>query len=256
MRTSILLATTTLVAVATLTGCGSDDSSDGGSKGGSALLSKSELSDALVTLDDLGDGFKVEKDDDDDDDDDTNLGCLNGLDELGDDDSIEPERDEESSFEADSDLGLPGVYSTVGTFKSTKDAAEVLTKFSDTVEDCKAIDETDGDGFRIRLDVSSDQDKTDDGATGQVNLNATGTASGDGFEFPFSVRFTAIQIGNDVALVGYVNAVTDLEDADDLVQRAYDRLAPIVDGKSAPDLTPLDLDIPDARDLVGAAAGA
>jgi hypothetical protein len=247
MRTRTLVSTLSLVAVATLSGCGSDDGGDSG------VLSKAELKSALISADDLGSAFEV--DDSDDDDDDTVLGCLNGMDEL--DKLTKPERDAEIAFEAEEEPNVPAVFSTVGSFEKEADAAKVLTRFSDAVEDCTKIDVTDDDGFRMQLDVSSNSDKVDDGADGQVNLEAVGTAGGQGIEIPFVLRFSAIQIDNHVALVGFVTMAEDLgADADALEQRAYDRLAPVAAGKKVPDLEPLDIEPVDLEALLtGSAVG-
>jgi hypothetical protein len=248
MRTRTVLTTLSVLATITLTGCGS-------SSGGSAdakLLSKAQLTSTLIALDDLGPGFKLDKDDNEDDD--TDLGCLNGLDKI-DKAGVKPARDEEISFAADSELSLPAVFSTVGTFRSEAKAAQVLHELSAAVADCKSIDVTDEDGFRIKLAVSSNTDEIDADATGQVNLEATGTGSTQGIEFPFGLRFSAIQVGNQVSVLGYVNSVSTLGDeADALLQRAFDRLAPVADGKKVPTLKPLNLKVVQLEDILGGGA--
>ena len=251
MRTRTALTALSVISVISLSGCGSSSSGSDDAD----LLSKAELTAALITLDDLGPGFEEDKSDDDDDDD-ADLGCLNGLDKL-DESKTKPTRDSEISFEADSDLALPGVFSTVGTFPSEAKAAQVLTELTKAVADCKTVDVTDDDGFRLKLEVTSNTDEIDADATGQVNLEAVGTGSTQGVEFPFGLRFSAIQIGNQVTVVGYVNSVKTIGgEADALLQRAFDRLAPVADGKPAPKLKPLNLEVVDIEDVLGGSGAA
>lgn len=243
MRCRTVISTLSLLAVTALSGCGSD------SEGSASILSKDDLDSALITLDDLGEDFQVDKEETDEED--ADLGCLNGLEDL-DDTTDEPQREDEIAFEAEGDLGLPGIFNTIGSFKSEKEAASVLTRFAEAVEDCKSVDVTDDDGLRIQLEVSSDDALVDPGATDQVNLQASGTASTGAVEFPFSLRFSAIQIDNQIALVGYVNgSESPGKDAAAVEQRAFDRFAPVVTGEKAPDLEPLNLTIVDLEDLIG-----
>src|SRR5690348_5661664 len=105
MRTRTFLPALSLIALAAVAGCGSDDES---SSGGANVLSESEVKSALITAEDLGTSFKVAADDGDDNDDE-NLGCLNGLDKL-DDKTEDPVHDEDAEFETDVDPNLPGIF--------------------------------------------------------------------------------------------------------------------------------------------------
>src|SRR5689334_3441935 len=98
MHARTVFSALTLVAVAALSGCGSG--SDGG--GSADVLTKAEAKDALLSLDELGDGFKVAPDDDDEDD--SSMGCLDdfeGVDKVVD----EPAREAEQDYEADDEIG-------------------------------------------------------------------------------------------------------------------------------------------------------
>lgn len=249
MRTRTVLTTLSVLTAFALAGCGSSaDSED------AKVLSKAELKSSLIALDDLGPGFEVD-DSADDDDDDTDLGCLNGLDEL-DKKSTKPTRDEEASYQADSDLNLPAVFTTVGTFRSDATAAKVLSELGDAVADCTEVDVTDKDGFRLQLEVTSNTDKVDPDASGQLSIEAVGKASTQGVTFPFALRFSAIRLGNQVTVVGYVNSTEALgAEADALLQRAFDRLAPVSQGEKVPDLEPLDLKVVQLEDILGGSGG-
>ncbi|WP_148046189.1 hypothetical protein [Nocardioides marmoriginsengisoli] len=248
MRTRTTLSLLSLLAVTALAGCGSSEDDDA-----TTMLSRADLKSSLISLDDVGSAFKVDESDDDDDSD-QELGCLDGLDELG-GDSNDPERDEEISFEAKAEPELPGVFNTVGAFKSDADAAKVLTDLGKAVSSCKSVDVTDEDGARIQLAVSSDTRETDADATGQMNLEAAGSITVQTLTIPFSLRFSAIQLGNHVTVVGFVTMAEEVgPEADALAQRAFDRLSPILDGKDVPDLEPLDLKAVDLDALMSAGA--
>lgn len=243
-------ASLVLVLAAALTACGDDDkSSDPAPK----VLTSTEVTNALISLDDLGKDFVVDTEDDDDDDDDADLGCLNDVDKVfesktgSDSDFEKADAKAEVEYKADSDAEMPFLFSSVYSLKDEKQIAEGFKIFQDAFADCTKVDTTDDDGTRIQLDIKTTQDKTV-GADAQVNLVAAGGFSvriGEGgLRLPFYLRMSLVQVDNNIALVGYGSLVEGGEGDDDSEQLsvvAVNRLLAAIAGKPAPEDPDLDL---------------
>lgn len=275
MRISRAASAALIVVLATaLTGCGGDDknvasSSDPSSKATESdvkTLSKQEVKDAVISLDDLGDDFKLDKSDDDDDDSDTDLGCLNDIDKVLDDKADDSGADfdkaaakAEAEYKADSDGEMPFVMSSVYSLKSTDEIEEGFKIFEDAFKECDSVDTTDKDGTRIKLSIDFDKAETD-GATSQVNMTAAGNFAikgpqGQSAELPFYLRMSLIQVDNNIAMIGYGSLVDDDEgdeDSESLNEVGIDRLQAVIDGKPAPEDPDLDLRLITEADILRA----
>jgi hypothetical protein len=248
-RLSSAVLVVTLAAA--LTGCGSSsDSKETGSGSGVKILSASQVGQAVIALEDLGPGFKVDKSDDGDDK--SSFGCLDGLDKL-DKNKIKPPQDEETDYAASSDIGIPAVFSKVGSFKDSSDASSILSKFKSAVQGCTSVDATDDDGFHVKLAITLDEKASGSGATAQVNMTAQGTGETSGQTFPFGIRMTAIQVDNNVSLVGFVTFGSSVEpEASKMAAIALERLVAVVGGKT-PSPTPANLHVTTEDELLGSA---
>lgn len=195
-RTTLAAPLLALSLVAALGACsGSED----GSGGGSDLLTEAEAGEALLTLEDVGEGFE-EVTPEDDDEEETGLGCLDAI-ELADADA---DVEAEAQFDATNDVGLPSVLSSVASFEEQGALEDALESFRSALEDCTSVDETDADGTRFTLDIATD-DTAAEGVDEQLNLVATGTVLAGELEVPFGFWVSVVRIGNDGAFVGYVD---------------------------------------------------
>lgn len=220
-------AVAVLAAVSALLGaCG--DGSEGGAGGRSVVvLDDDEVKKALLTLDNLPDGWVVSSDDDEDDGD--APGCLAGLDDLEGTDS----RSKASvDFEVDDEFGLPALTNGVASFESERDVTEAMDTFREAFEDCDHVDYTDPeDGTEIVLDFTSDDELSSPEVDDQFNLTATGTIT-NGLEFPFGLWLSVARVDNHTTTV----MITDLsEDSASLLDPyttiAVDRLLAVVAGE-------------------------
>jgi len=249
MRARTVFTALTLVAVAVLSGCGSGSDAGGDS---AKVLTKTQAKDALIGLDELGDGFRVAKDDGDDE---SSMGCLDkfeGVDKV----VKKPKTDVEVDYEADTDIALPGVFTGLASFDSVAEAEKGMDEVRKALEDCTAVDETDKDGAHFKLTIASDDDKAGPQADEQINLSATGTLATDGITVPMAVHFAMIRIDNHVAMTGLATVSEDARaDADEIAEASLARFAAVVDGKTAPKQT-LKLDEVDISDFLGAGGAA
>ncbi|MFL6060687.1 MAG: hypothetical protein ACJ72E_05615 [Marmoricola sp.] len=243
MRTRILSTTAlTLALGAALTGCGSS----GGST--TKVMTAGQVATSVIALEDLGTGFKVDSSPDDNSK--TNFGCLEGLDSL-DKNKIKAPRSKETDYAADSEIGVPAVFSKVGSFATADTAASILTKFKAAVDGCTSVDATDTDGFHVKLTVTTDETTSGPGATRQVNMTASGTGTTQGLTFPFGIRMSAIQVGNDITLVGFVSFGNDIKpEADKICSIALERLVAVLDGKK-PSPAPANLHVVTESEILG-----
>jgi len=226
-RTSALAV---LVAAAgLLVACGDGSEGGSGDSGDPAtvVLDDDQVKKALLTLDNLPEGW-VESDEDGDDDEDA-PGCLANLDDL---EGTDSESDASIDFETDDEIGLPALTNGVASFKSERDVTEAMDTFRGAFEDCNHIDYTDPeDGTTIVLDFESDDETSSPEVDDQFNLTATGTITA-GLELPFGLWVSVARVDNHTTTV----MITDLDLGtadllDPYTAIAVDRLVAVVDGQ-------------------------
>lgn len=246
MRVRTVLAALTLVTVAALSGCGGDD----GSSSSATTLTKQQATEALLSLDDLGDGFKVAEDDDDDD---SSMGCLDDFEGI--DDVVgEPTVEAEADYEADTEISLPGVLSAVASFESDAPAKKGMSEIRKALTDCTEVEQTDDDGTQFRLTIASDDKKAGPEADDQVNLSANGTVTTQGLTVPMAVHMSIIRVANHVTMSGIVTMGEEArEDADEIAAAALARIVAVIEGDPVPKQS-LDLDEVDMSQLFGSGA--
>lgn len=223
---------------------GSDDGSDGGAGASPAVvLDESQVEAALLTIDDLPDGWAINPDasdvlDGDDGDGDGKGGAPGCLGEVEDGETFEPLAESSVEFEVDDGFGVPALSSSVATFASEDEVSDQMDKLREVLSDCDPIDYTDpDDGTQISLTFETDDEPSSPDVDEQLNLTATGTIS-SGLEFPFSLWMSVARIGNNTTSV----MITDLGDEagealDPYTAIAVDRLLAVLDGQT-PEATP------------------
>lgn len=223
-----LIAVAALAAMCgVLVGCGGG-SGDG--EGGSSVvvLTNDQIEKALLTLDNMPDGWTTSSEDHDDDED--APGCLANLDDV--DSAADSEADAEAEFEVDDDFGLPALANSVASFKTDREVSDAMDAMRDAFSDCNHLEYTDpDDGTEIVLDFSTDDEKSTSDVDDQFNLEATGSISA-GLEFPFGLWLSVVRVDNHTTLV----MISDLSDEggsllDPYVQIAVDRLVAVIDGE-------------------------
>lgn len=266
MRASLPVLALSLV----LAGCGGGGDEKGESDGaGPTTLSASQVKDAVISLDDLGSDFTLD-DEDDDDDDDPDLGCLGDLGTV-----LDEEKDgsgkkftkaaakAEVEYKADSDAGMPFVFSSVYSLKKPDEIADAFAIFESAFADCTQVDTTDEDGARIQLDISVDTVAAD-GADSAVSMTAAGGFSIPGpqnleIRLPFFLKMSMIQVDNNLTMIGYGSLVEEkegLEDLDALTDLGIRRLQAVMDGNPVPEAPDLDLRLITEKDIEDAIRGA
>ncbi|MDO9496580.1 MAG: hypothetical protein Q7J48_12830 [Nocardioides sp.] len=216
------LLTTAVVLAAVLTACGSGDDDPGNESAATPeVLTQESADSALLTLDDVGEGFTESTKPDDDDD--SDLGCLSGINDL---DNLESDTRAEVSFDADGDTALRSILSGVSSFEDTATITDAFDDFRSGVEDCDAVDITDPDGFRITLDVTVDDGDNLGDVDDQIRLTGTGeVSSGPTETYPYALAFVASRIDNNLSMVGLIDFGEPGEDIiDTLTETAVERL--------------------------------
>ncbi len=243
MRTRTAVTALTLVFVAALSGCGADD----GESPSVTVLTKEQATEALLSLDNFEDGFKVAEDDDEDD---SSMGCLDDFESI-DDVVNEPAVEAERDYEADTEISLPGVFSAVASFDTDAPAKKGMSEVRKALADCTEVAETDDDGSRFELTIATDDEKAGAEADDQVNLSATGTVTVQGLTLPMAVHLSIIRVGNHVTMSGIVTMGEDARsDADEIAAAALARLVAVIEGDPVPAQT-LELDEVDMSQLFG-----
>ncbi len=215
-----------VVASGLLGACGDD--SDGGSGGSSVVvLDDDQVKEALLTLDNMPDGWAVSPDDEDDDED--APGCLA---KLGDAEEPDSESKANVDFEVDDEFGVPALSNGVASFRSERAVTQAMDAFRDAFEDCEHIDYTDpDDDTKIVLDFDSDDEKSSPDVDDQFNLTATGTVS-NGLEFPFGLWVSVARVDNHTTTVMITDLSEDSESMlDPYTKMAVDRLVAVINGE-------------------------
>jgi hypothetical protein len=241
MRLSAL-ACAGILALTTLTACGSDD--DPGK------VTSKDVRPALLTVDDLSAEFEVDPDDgsdDEDDDDDPAWGCLFDLDDLSKDTNGDDEDDDENQvqFRASQEPGMPGVIHFVEAAPSQARAEKLMDEVAEALEGCEKVDETEEDGTTWTFDVEFDRSAWARGADEQLNVAATGATTTDELELPISITMSAVRIENAVSILMFIDIAEDVAGAPrTLTNAASGRLQAVMDGDEVADPEPLLEDYP------------
>jgi hypothetical protein len=227
------------VALVILTACGSSTPHKSATSAPPTLapLTKNQVDSALLTLADMGPGFKVDPDATNEDDDDDEFGCISDLDAPG--VSSPTIAEAMVGFEAEED-SLPAVFNAVGTMKNEKQVKAAYNEFVAILKTCQRV-KLDEEGASLELLVSSNHDKTHKNVDYQVNVAAVGSISSEGKSVPFGVWLSWMSLDNNITLVGYANVNENKETNRSLNAHAYNafaRLQAVMEGKPLPKASP------------------
>lgn len=205
-----------------LTACGGDSDDDGTEPDPTSQVLTQESADgALLTLDDVGEGFVDSTQPDDDED--SDLGCLSGIDDL---DDLDAETEAEVSFDAETDGSLRSVLSGVKSFEDTATVTDALETFRTAVEGCDEVNVTDPTGFNLALTVTVDEGAEIGDVDDQVRLTGTGQVStGPTETYSYDLAFVASRVDNNLSVVGVIDFGAPGEAVvDALTETAIERL--------------------------------
>lgn len=209
-----------------LTACGGDSDDDGDEPDPTSQVLTQESADgALLTLDDVGEGFVDSTQPDDDED--SDLGCLSGIDDL---DELDAETEAEVSFDAEGNAETGGVLrsvlSGVKSFEDTATVTDALETFRTAVEGCDEVNVTDPTGFNLALTVTVDEGGAIGDVDDQVRLTGTGQVStGPTETYSYDLAFVASRIDNNLSVVGVIDLGAPGEAViDALTETAIERL--------------------------------
>lgn len=202
-----------LLSVATLALAGCGDSTDdtnqvSGTMGAAATgapfdpdapLDEEHLAEVLVQVDELDPGF-VEGTVDDEDN--SVMKCLALLDDLPEFGEAPASYDEQTFDGTGGDVDGLSLFSGIGSYDSTDEAAAVFQELSSQAEDCPKVSSR-VDGARWKFVNSVDDEVTVD-ADEQLNLVTEGTLRLDGQKYPVRGKWSVALIGNNIVTVAMV----------------------------------------------------
>lgn len=238
---SAVVAASAVVLAAALVGCGSDDKDSGKDVDKDAapkveVLSELEVTSALMVESNLGGLFKVEPETQDDNDDDDGPGCLADVSDFLNDDSDDAETTAERDFEAVDENTNVSVSNKVFSYSTTAEAEKAIDGVMAALEDCTEVAESDDDGYTYELEVTSDDEKSEDSVDDQVNSVTSGTISIDDQSGEIALYLSLVRVDNNITAVSAVTLDSELPGPiTDLVEVVTDRLAAVVDGKQPDD---------------------
>ena len=200
-----------LVIAAGATACGddssgddADDTRDRSSGDTSGTLSADQVEQAVLSLDNLGEGWKEEDVDDDEDDDEDGPGCFGEISKVTED--LDPVEKAEKKY-GYGDQGLPQVNTKVSTFDDADTVAGLFDEVEKTAEGCTDITYSE-DGFDYDLDVRTLTDLDLDDIDDQFSLTASGTITSGDDSGKMYLYYTMVRVGPTVASI----ATTGLQD--------------------------------------------
>lgn len=214
-RTRLVSASVALCVL--LTACGGSDDEPADEP---EVLSQESADSALLTLDDVGEGFV---DSTEPEEEESDLGCLSAIDDL---DDLDADTEAKVSFDAESDAALRSILSGVSSFEDPTILTDAFDDFTETIEGCELVDVTDPSGFDLVLTVDATEGDVIGDVDEQVRFSATGQIStGPGETYSYDLAFVASRIDNNLSVVGVVDVGARGEDViDALTETSLERL--------------------------------
>lgn len=225
LRSLLASSLTVLVVAASATACGSDPDegadgeptssasatpTDSSSESGeptetesattSGTLTAEQVEQALITEDNLGDGWLRDPEDDEDEEDEEDApGCIGEIGRLT--RSLDKVEEAEASFSFGAQ-GLPQVNSGVKTYADETALSDLFDQFQDEIAGCDSIS-FDNDGTSAELTLTPVSDLSGVAVDDQANLVAAGqltTASGQ--TSPIYIYFSYVRVGSSIGVTG------------------------------------------------------
>ena len=216
------LCSSALVLALSLAACGGGDDSEPETKADEVtVLTEDEATAALLTIDDVGEGFTESGPSEEEDD--SDLGCLSGINVLSD---VENETEVENNFDQESDTALRSVLTGVNSYVDTATIEDAFADFRTSLEGCETVDVTEESGLNINLAVTVEDEPGLGEADDQIRLDGTGSIANQGQTYSYDLTFVASRIGNNLTVVGLIDVGAKGEDViETLTETAVGNLA-------------------------------
>lgn len=242
MNTSFLrrsgVASATLLLALTLAACGGSDGSDGGGSDGddssaSAVPSEDELSAALLTSDDVPEGYVQSVPEDSDDSevtlfDDT---CLADVSKFDDQVGSEPASKAKTEFTLDEAATQAQVTAGISVYEDEDAVTDAFGTFYDSLAGCTNVTFTDAGGNAYDIDVAVDDAVTIDGADSQLTITLSGDATAGDQSLPIDFGFVVVRQGAATSALGTSEIGSGFDVNDQIAafaQTQSDRLADVL----------------------------
>ena len=222
------------LALTGLTACGGDTDANDTESSELEVLSAEEAEQALLPETVMGEGFTVGEPSEESEE--GAPGCLSALDDL---DDIGSETEAEVEYTSTSEIGLPALEHSVFSYTEIEPISARIEEVSAALEGCDSVEETDEEGTTYALDVTLSTDTTTESAEEEITLEAVGTVSQGGQEFPIGVYMSSVRVENHVSVVVYTDFPEDEAASSDAfsayVSAAAERLAAVAAGEEPSD---------------------
>lgn len=194
------------------------DAPSSSAAGGGAVPSEADLRGALLTAEDLPEGFTEASDDTDDGSTSFDGTCLEDVGDLSDAIGTDSVEDAEVEFAAQTPTGQASVQSKIDAYADADAVARGFASFSDTLQQCTSVQATE-DGVTYDLAISYDDTVDLPGADDQLTVDITGTLASGEQSYPATFRSVA---GLEGSLVTIVGAFSIGDDATGVVDQTAD----------------------------------
>lgn len=233
-------AAASLTLALALVACGSSDGSDGDDRSSSSdaaptdgVPTDDELAAALLTSDDVPEGFEQSDVDDDDDDEDSVFAdtCLGDVADFDDQVGTEPVSKAKTQFTVEDETTQSLLQAGISLYDDEDAVVDAFDEFYSGFSTCTDLSFTDDGGNSYALDVTADDTVTIDGADSQLTIKLTGTATAGTDSIPIDFGFLVVREGAAVSHLSTseVGDTYDLDaDVDALAQTQADRLADVL----------------------------
>lgn len=222
LRRTAASSSALLLALA-LVACGGDSGSSEGSSDEAEVraLTQEQADGALLSAEDVGEGYTELGDSEDED---QEVGCLTGLGDLSD---VEATTEAENNFELESESSRRNVLTAVNSYDDVATIEDAFADFRASLEGCESVEVTDEEsGTTLSLAVTVDEDPGLGETDEQIAITGTGSIAAPGTTYSYDLDFVVSRLGNDLAVVGLVDLAEKGEDViDTLVETAVQKVA-------------------------------
>ncbi|CAN5630565.1 hypothetical protein BH11ACT8_BH11ACT8_16050 [soil metagenome] len=205
-------------------GCGGSDETPAEA----APLTEAQLTSALLSPDDVPDGYAQSDAGDTEDSTVFDGTCLADVSQFDDQVGDQPDATSKTEFTLDEDAGQGAISASLSTYPDADKVTAAMGAFYDSVTGCTNLSFTDDQGLSYDIDVSIGDEVTIDGADQQLRIGLTGSIGTSGQSLPIDFAFLVVQEGSSISTVGTSEVGKDYginDRVDDFAQTQADRLA-------------------------------
>jgi hypothetical protein len=226
-RTRLLAGLVAPLLVLSLSSCGDDDPTDTDDR--APVLNEDKGRAALLTLDDLGDGYQEQAPDEAADNE--GLDCLSRA--ARDFDNVQAKTELEVEYRktgAADTLSEVSVLSGFSSFAEADRAETTLDELRGAMQDCRSAEYEEGD-TTVSFDISVSDDQTVETLDQQVNLTLDGEITSGDTVVPLVIELRYFRIGNHggTVSVSLLNSPDQASEVDRVIELGVDRFVDAVE---------------------------